>query len=82
MYEKTDRLCPHCFRWLRLDRKQAKYFCPDTIQCQLRKAISRPPERVTLDMVRERLKTERSRPRNRQDVKLIVRLQEAIERWA
>ena len=56
MYEKSDRLCPNCYRWLRIDRTNAKYFCPDTLRCRPRKAVTRPPKRVTLEMVQEQLR--------------------------
>lgn len=81
MYEKSDRLCPKCYRWLRIDRKNAKYFCPDTIRCQLRKAITRPPEKVTLEIVQEQLSAELSRSQDKRDTQRVARLREALDRW-
>ncbi|WP_065546856.1 hypothetical protein [Vibrio scophthalmi] len=80
MYEKTDKLCPKCFRWLRENNETL--YCPDTILCQLvtPKVGRGSPPRLTLDKLQEVLAFEDSKSRQYQDRKRIERIKEAIAR--
>lgn len=82
MYEKTDRLCPKCFRWLRANQKKRTLYCPDTLRCQLTGPIIGfgSPQRFSIETLQEVLVFEDSKSRQYQDRKRIERIKEAIAR--
>ena len=80
MYEKTDRLCPKCFRRLLSNRHDNVFYCPDTLHCQLKRSMKSPPPRVTIDELNEALAIEYAKPRSFQNSQMIQRIKDAFER--
>lgn len=80
MYEKTNKLCLKCFRWLRENNETL--YCPDTILCQFVMPIvgrGSPPQ-FTIDKLQEVLAFEQNKSRQYQDLKRIERIKEALAR--
>ncbi|RJX68683.1 hypothetical protein DZ860_16955 [Vibrio sinensis] len=83
MYEKTDKLCPNCFRWLRLNQENEFFYCPDTIKCRLsapRIGVDAPKQH-SIGFLKEELIYQKSKAKALQDLPRIERLKEAIARF-
>lgn len=78
MYEKTDKLCPNCFRWLLRNTAKGEIYCPDTISCRVKGSLSMPPLTVTKAQLRRTLVNEIRKDKNYQNLTVIKRINKLL----
>lgn len=73
MYQKSEFICPKCFRFLRILRLEDSLYCPDTIKCRWKINQLRLPK-VSKEFLQEQL----SEAIGDKDFQRVIRIKELI----